>query len=179
MSFYLLIPAISTLAATGIACWLRARLLARLPLIIGQLIGQMVSRMMQGDDLPTLLRGQNDFERIRPTVEKHIDEFLQHKLGREMPMIGMFIGDKTIQQLKLIFMKELEELFPSVMEVYVQGLGTQMATSLHSKMTARSQTDLRNTLYQSVPQLTRIPQAGACLGLAIGLLQDIACWLAA
>ena len=37
-------------------------------------------------------------------------------------MISLFIGDKTINQLKEVFMKELEELFPVIMKNYVANL---------------------------------------------------------
>lgn len=38
-----------------------------------------------------------------------------------MPVISMFIGDKTIQELKTIFTAEMEELFPIVMKNYLDG----------------------------------------------------------
>src|SRR5688572_22562842 len=54
------------------------------------------------------------FEKIKPFVENHVDDFLRVRLGKEMPMISMFIGDKTIDSLKKIFLQELENLFPQV-----------------------------------------------------------------
>ena len=39
-----------------------------------------------------------------------------------MPMIGMLIGDKTIQQLKSIFLAEQETLFPEIMAGYIQSI---------------------------------------------------------
>ena len=33
-------------------------------------------------------------------------------------MISMFIGDKTINTLKTVFMKEIEDLFPQVMQQF-------------------------------------------------------------
>ena len=61
-------------------------------------------------------------ERIMPLADQHMDHFLRVKLNESMPMIGMFIGDKTIIQLKSIFLEELRILFPSVMQNYVAGL---------------------------------------------------------
>jgi sulfite reductase beta subunit-like hemoprotein len=37
-------------------------------------------------------------------------------------MIGMLIGDKTIAQVKGVFIKELEELFPILMKQYMTSL---------------------------------------------------------
>src|SRR3712207_2447217 len=46
--------------------------------------------------------------KIVPVLEDHIDTFLREKLAVAMPMIGMLIGDKTILQVKAVFLKELE-----------------------------------------------------------------------
>ena len=51
-----------------------------------------------------------------PMIEDHVDEFLRHKLGKEMPCLSLFIGDKTIKHSKWIFMQELEDAFPSTHE---------------------------------------------------------------
>jgi hypothetical protein len=40
-----------------------------------------------------------------------------------MPMIGMFIGEKTINELKAVFITELESLFPVIMKSYLGNLG--------------------------------------------------------
>jgi len=41
-------------------------------------------------------------------------------------MISMFIGDKTIDSLKNIFMQELENLFPEVMKHFASNLKSEM-----------------------------------------------------
>lgn len=65
------------------------------------------------------------FDRIRPTVEAHMDDFLRHRLAEKMPMVSMFIGDRTIQDLKVIFIQEIEELFPRVMAEFTGQQGTE------------------------------------------------------
>ena len=52
---------------------------------------------------------------IMPMAEEQIDYFLRNKLKEVFPMIGMFIGDKTIDQLKEVFMAELKTLFPAAL----------------------------------------------------------------
>ena len=61
-------------------------------------------------------------QKVMPQLEVHIDNFLRVKLPEQMPVIGMFIGDKTIAQLKAVFVTELESLFPVVMSTYVNQL---------------------------------------------------------
>mgnify|MGYP006270113803 CR=1 FL=1 len=64
------------------------------------------------------------FEKIAPVIEEHVDDFLRNKIAAEMPMISMLIGEKTITQLKGIFIKELKHLFPVIISNYAQKLTT-------------------------------------------------------
>jgi uncharacterized membrane protein YheB (UPF0754 family) len=68
------------------------------------------------------LASSANLDRLRPELNQHIDAFLKVRLKQEMPMIGMLIGDRTISQLKAIFMEELETLFPSVIKSYINHL---------------------------------------------------------
>lgn len=60
-----------------------------------------------------LVKPEN-FDRLKPVIEDHMDDFLRNRLKEQMPMISMFIGDKTINSLKTIFIAEIEKLFPRV-----------------------------------------------------------------
>jgi hypothetical protein len=56
---------------------------------------------------------ENDpFEAMQPVINDNLDNFFRHKLSAKLPMISMFIGDKTIEELKAVFMEELALLFP-------------------------------------------------------------------
>src|SRR5438477_813782 len=63
-----------------------------------------------------------NLQKIMPAIEEQIDDFLRNKLKKEMPFVGMFIGDKTINSLKKVFIKELEILFPNIMRSYASHL---------------------------------------------------------
>lgn len=67
-----------------------------------------------------------NLSKARPVIESHIDNFLRVKLKEQMPMISMFIGDKTIDSLKAIFLKELENLFPEVMKQFAGNMKTDL-----------------------------------------------------
>ena len=68
-----------------------------------------------------------NLQQIMPAIEEHIDDFLRNKLKKEMPFIGMFVGEKTINSLKKVFIAELENLFPKIMNSYA----TNLAKDLH------------------------------------------------
>lgn len=106
------------------------------------------------------------FDRMRPLVEKQVDEFLSIRLPREMPMIGMFIGEKTIAQLKAIFLKELEDIFPLVMQQYlVAATGLPLTTP----STLPSILPLIRKLLRH--ELRYAPLIGAATGSLVGFLQ--------
>lgn len=83
--------------------------------VIAKNTGKWVGRnLLASFKLDEKLNDPSHFENIKPVIETHIDEFLRVKLGKQMPMISMFIGDKTIDKMKGIFMDELQLIFPQV-----------------------------------------------------------------
>lgn len=69
-------------------------------------------------DLQKKIKDPDNYNKLKPEIEKHIDIFLREKLKDTFPMLSMLIGDKTINQLKAAFMTELESLFPLLMKSY-------------------------------------------------------------
>ena len=112
--------------------------------------------------------------KLRPELEQHIDVFLKIKLKEAMPMIGMLIGDRTINQLKSLFMQELETLFPSVMNSYVkhiladEGIDRLIAARLDTFDAER----MEQFLYENASQeLRNLKWLAVIIGLIIGCLQ--------
>jgi len=71
-----------------------------------------------GSQIIEAITSNNAIEQIRPMVEEEVEKFLREKLPAQMPMISMFIGDRTINQLKGIFVTEVEVIFPMFIEKY-------------------------------------------------------------
>lgn len=115
-----------------------------------------------------------DFESIRPVVESHMDDFLRHKLKEKMPMVGMLIGDRTIQDLKTIFIQEIEELFPRVMNTFAgspaagPGTGRLVAEKIRSIPQGRLEEMVRPLLEPMFRQLGRLAIA---TGILIAIIQ--------
>lgn len=173
MSIYILLLTVSTIAGAIAGLILRAALIRRLPRMLQRSAERFASSVFQAGSAGPALADKSSFDSIRPLIETHVDEFLGHRLGKEMPMIGMFIGDKTIAQLKSIFMKELEEIFPLVMNQYMGNLagGTQSTAVLPEKI-SRLSAELASSVGQN--ELLLAPAYGALAGLATGILQIIA-----
>jgi hypothetical protein len=60
------------------------------------------------------LTEKDPFEAMKPVINVKLDDFFRHKLSAKLPMISMFIGEKTIEELKEVFMEELALLFPQL-----------------------------------------------------------------
>ena len=107
-----------------------------------------------------------------PIVETHVDDFLRNKLKEKMPMIGMFIGEKTIGNLKEVFLKEIEDLFPQVLTQFTSNLRNQVDVEkmIATKITAVSAKQWGKTL---LPALKYFQLAGGVTGFIIGLINAL------
>ena len=79
--------------------------------------------LVSADQIMEKIAKPEHFLKLMPVIEQHIDEFLRHRLKTAIPMIGMLIGERTISQLKTVFMQELEIILPQVLDNYISDLG--------------------------------------------------------
>ena len=114
-----------------------------------------------------------NLQKIMPAIEEHIDDFLRHKLKKQMPFIGVFIGDKTIGSLKKVFINELETLFPKIMSDYASNLASDLnlQTLVSQRIAAVSINEIEASLYQNFSKELRLAQLiSAFIGTFIGLV---------
>ena len=93
-----------------------------------------------------------------------------------MPVISVFIGEKTILQLKTVFMKELEDLFPVIMKNYVGNIKNDLDLEqiVIDKIVNFSSDRLEQMLNDILTKEFRFVEViGAALGFLIGVLQII------
>jgi uncharacterized membrane protein YheB (UPF0754 family) len=138
---------------------------------LGKIVGQ---ELLSFGDIEKTITNPDNVKKILPLAEEHIDHFLRTKLKESMPIVSMFIGDKTITQLKTVFMKELEELFPAIMKNYVSNLKNDLDLEkiVVEKIANFSSDKLEQMLNQILTKEFRFVEViGAALGFFIGLLQ--------
>ncbi|MBS4042861.1 MAG: DUF445 family protein [Chitinophagaceae bacterium] len=140
-----------------------------------QHLGKIVSKeLISFSEIESKITHPDNLKKIMPLVDEHIEHFLKNKLSASMPMISMFIGDKTIQQLKETFMVELEELFPILMKNYMGTLQQQLDLEkiVVEKVSQFSSDKLEDILLQIMSKEFKFVEiVGAVLGFTIGLLQ--------
>lgn len=148
---------------------------------IAAAIGELVNREFTFATLEQQLTQPATIQKLMPSVEVHIDTFLRDKLPRAMPMLGMLIGDRTIQQLKDVFMAELQTLLPVVIQQYVQALEQDLDAGavIQQKINTLSFARLEEHLYKpAAARLYQLAWAGAIIGFFTGMLQLAVIWIA-
>lgn len=117
-----------------------------------------------------------------PAIEQHIDEFLHVKLKEEMPMIGMFIGNKTTDKLKELFIVQLKTLFPAIMSQMAGNLqaNVNIGQLVSNKISQVPPAQLEQAIRQRFSgEMAKLHMAGAIAGLIIGLINLLLFTLAA
>ncbi len=140
-------------------------------------LGKLVSaEFLSFDDIEQKISNPDNLKKIMPMIENHIDDFLRNRLSTEMPVISMFIGDKTISKLKEAFMTEIETLFPRVMKQYAANLKNELDLEqiVITKVAGFSSDKLEEVLLQIMSKEFRFVEIiGAVIGFIIGLVQVI------
>ncbi len=144
---------------------------------LGKIVGQ---ELLSFGDIEKTITDPANVQKILPVVDQHIDHFLREKLKKSMPVISVFIGEKTIKDLKNVFMKELEELFPVILKNYVGHIKTDLDLEriVVEKIAGFSSEKLEEMLNRILTKEFRFVEViGAALGFFIGLLQILLTFL--
>lgn len=135
-------------------------------------IGRKVSAEFSFADIEKKISDPANAKKILPLVEEHVDDFLRNKLKAKMPVIGMFIGDKTINSMKEVFLKEIEEMFPKILGQFAGNL--QQDLDVESMVTKRiSAIPTTQIEKMAAPVLKYYLTMGAIIGFCAGLVNVI------
>jgi uncharacterized membrane protein YheB (UPF0754 family) len=144
-------------------------------LLIAQKLGQVVSReLISFEEIEEKVTNPANLEKLKPEIEKHIDTFLRERLKSSFPLLSVFIGEKTITQLKAAFLMELESLFPVLMKSYMTKLEQDL--DLEKIVTDKVASFSSDKLEQILDQITKkefrfLEFIGGVFGFFIGLVQ--------
>ena len=143
--------------------------------LIAQKLGQVVSReLLSFAEIEQKVTAPGNLKQLKPEIEKHIDTFLREKIKDLFPMLSMFIGEKTISQLKAAFLMELESLFPVLMKSYMTKLEQELDLEkiVTEKVAGFSSDKLEDIVNQVAKKEFKLLQIiGALLGLLTGIIQ--------
>jgi uncharacterized membrane protein YheB (UPF0754 family) len=138
-------------------------------------LGKLVSdELLSFSEIEQKIINPSNLKKMMPLVEAHVDDFLRNKLKDVFPVISMFIGDKTINELKGFFMTELEALFPILMQRYMKNLQEELDLEqiVIEKVSGFSSDKLEEILMGIMSKEFRFVEIlGGVLGFLIGLIQ--------
>ena len=142
--------------------------------LVAEKIGRLVStELFSFDALQKKVTDPENFNKLKPEIETHIDSFLRVRLKETFPMISMLMGDKTINQLKTAFLKELETLFPVLMKSYITNLKKEfnIEKEVVEKIAGLPIAKIEELIYKSAnKQLLKVQLMGAAIGFLTGLI---------
>lgn len=144
------------------------------PLIAEQLAEMTSKELFSFASLKEKAADPASFDKVRPEIEYHIDHFLREKLKESFPMLSMFIGDKTISQLKGAFLLELESLFPVIMSSYLANLEKDLDIKklVADKIAGFSFNQPGIQLNKTAKELfIRLQLTGLLTGILVGVIQ--------
>ena len=140
-------------------------------------LGRLVSsEFLSFTDIEQKISDPQNLKKVMPLIEAHVDDFLRSKLKSQIPVLSMFIGEKTITSLKEVFMQEIETIFPQVMKQFAGNLKNELdLEEIVIKKVAGFSTDkLEEILYQIMSKEFRFVEIiGAVIGFIIGVVQVI------
>jgi uncharacterized membrane protein YheB (UPF0754 family) len=145
--------------------------------LIAEKLGQVVGReLLSYDDIQQKITDPKNLEKLRPDIEAHIDLFLREKLKLVFPMLSMLIGDKTINQLKDAFLLELEQLFPILMNNYMNRLQSDLDLEriVRDKVASFSSDRLEHILLEITrKEFKFLELISLIMGVVIGIVQVV------
>lgn len=138
-------------------------------------LGKLVSNeLLSFNEIEQKITNPQNVEKLLPMLEAHIDVFLKEKLTAQIPMLAMFVGEKTIAQVKGVFMTELQELFPLLMKQYMGTLQQELdlekiVTEKVGKFSSDKLEEILNQIMSTEFRFVEI--IGGVLGFLIGIVQ--------
>lgn len=144
-------------------------------------LGKLVStELLSFEDIEQKITQKENIEKILPHIEGHVDNFLRTKLSHTFPMLSLFIGDKTINQMKSAFMMELESILPLVLKKYMNNLqhDLDLEKIVIEKVQGFSSDKLESILNDIMKKEFQFVEIiGGVLGFLIGIFQVLITWL--
>jgi uncharacterized membrane protein YheB (UPF0754 family) len=142
--------------------------------LIAEKIGGLVStQLFSFDSVTQKVTDPENFNKLKPEIEAHIESFLRVRLKDTFPMLSMLVGDKTINQLKTAFLAELETLFPELMKKYIVNLEKEFDIKkvVTEKIAGFPVTKAEDLICKSAKkQLGKMQLFGAAVGFLLGLI---------
>lgn len=117
--------------------------------------------------MPNAIDSDANFKAMQPLIEEKLDFFFSNTIKEKLPMMSMFIGEKTVVQLKTVFLAELADIFPQIIDEFTKNAKNSLTHTNAVKLTD----NLAPILMKSIQPIQRIALIlGICWGSLIVIL---------
>ncbi len=142
---------------------------------VAEKLGSMVAKeLIHFDEIAAQLKDPEGLKQLTPTIEKHLDNFLDVKLKEKLPVISVFIGAETTRKIKEGMLEEIELLLPELISQYTASLSSKIdIEKMVTEKVSNFSSDKLDEILLSVmkKEFRFIEMIGAVLGFVIGLIQ--------
>jgi len=142
---------------------------------VAEKLGSMVAKeLIHFDEIAALLKNPEQLSNLTPTIEKHLDNFLQVKLKEKLPVISMFVGTNTLNKIKDGMLEEINLLLPELIHQYTDSLSKSIdIEKMVTEKVSNFSSDKLEKILESVlkKEFKFIEIIGGVLGFVIGLIQ--------
>lgn len=117
---------------TGIFAWILIWIMAKRLFIKSK---SFIHKLPFEHLMTELLEKEDSFKALLPFIDEKLTIFFNQTIKEKLPIIAMFIGEKTIVQLKAVFIEELTSILPSLIHVYSQTAKRHLIDTINNKLT--------------------------------------------
>lgn len=140
-------------------------------------ISKVVSEeLLHIDEIKDAIKKPENLEEVYGMIDEKIEVFLKTKLGQAMPLLAMFINDKSIATIKGVLTEEVKGMLPEAIDKFADNLESHFDIQevVFQKVAAFPVEKLEGVLMGILQkELKFIEIVGAVLGALIGVIQVI------
>lgn len=143
---------------------------------LAEKLGTVVANELFSIEDLTLQLKQTDTQPLLSVVENKLDDFINHKLPTQMPMLTMFLNQDIKNKIKNTLLREVEQMIPEMIDQFSNQLTLKVDinSTVKEKVEAFSTEKLEAILFEIMKKEFKfIEILGAILGFLIGILQVI------
>ncbi len=136
----------------------------------------VANELISFDDISSKINSPDTIQKIIPIVEERVDHFIKTKLTEELPLLSMFIKDKTLDNIKKGIVNEVETMFPAMIGQMTANMKQDLDVEkiVVDKVSNFSSDKLEEILVSIMKKEFKFVEIiGGVLGFLIGLLQIV------
>jgi uncharacterized membrane protein YheB (UPF0754 family) len=140
---------------------------------ISKVVGE---ELLHIDEIKEAIKKPQNLEEVYTLIDEKIEGFLKTKLGQAMPLLAMFINDKSIATIKEVLSEEVKGMLPAAIDKFADNLEKHFDIQqvVFEKVAAFPVEKLEDVLMGILQkELKFIETVGAILGAFIGVIQVV------